>query len=142
MTTSCHPGRLVICIADVAGKGAKAAMIMAVARTAFRAASDSSDDPGVMLRSVSRVLNQTTTDTEGSFVTMLALTIDRDGRLLYANAGHPSGVVITRDGMVASCADSTGTLVGIDARGVAGEHRIPRPARGLVIRDACHRWRA
>lgn len=108
-------GRLVICIADVAGKGAKAAMIMAVARTAFRAASDSSDDPGVMLRSVSRVLNQTTTDTEGSFVTMLALTIDRDGRLLYANAGHPSGVVITRDGMVASCADSTGTLVGIDA---------------------------
>lgn len=105
-------GRLVICIADVSGKGASAAMLMAVTRTALRGAADTAEGAGEIIRVINRVLLDTTHDTV-SFVTMLILLCDRDGRIRYANAGHPPAVCVRASGETLDVASGTGTVVGI-----------------------------
>jgi phosphoserine phosphatase RsbU/P len=122
-------GRLVVCIADVSGKGASAAMLMAVARTALRCAADEAEGAGEIVRAINRVLLDTTHDTV-SFVTMLVLLCECDGRMRYANAGHPPGVCVQRDGSVVDVAMGTGTVVGIvpDEDVLAREAELPLPA--------------
>lgn len=105
-------GRLVICIADVSGKGASAAMLMAVTRTALRGAADGAEGPADIVRSINRFLLENTHDTV-SFVTMIVLLIDRDAGLVYANAGHPPAICLREDHAPLDVAPGTGTVVGI-----------------------------
>ncbi|MFY7895799.1 MAG: SpoIIE family protein phosphatase, partial [Phycisphaerales bacterium] len=71
-------------IADVSGKGASAAMLMAVTRTALRGAADGAEGPADIVRSINRFLLENTHDTV-SFVTMIVLLIHRDGTMAYSN---------------------------------------------------------
>lgn len=84
--------KLFFCIGDVSGKGAPAAMLMAVTHSLFRAASAHESDPGVMVRSINETVcldNDT-----NMFVTLFIGVLDLpSGRLRYCNAGHDSPLV-------------------------------------------------
>jgi serine phosphatase RsbU (regulator of sigma subunit) len=79
--------RLGIVIGDVSGKGVPAALVMAIARTMLRTASQTSTSPGEVLAQVNDLIS--TDLTQGMFVTCFyALLEPASGLLRYANAGH------------------------------------------------------
>ncbi len=80
-------GQLVV-VGDVSGKGLRAAMLASVALGALRHSSVSS--PGPLLEGLNAALHG---QTGGGFVTCCAALMRRDGRLVVANAGHPSPYV-------------------------------------------------
>lgn len=129
-------GRLIICIADVSGKGASAAMLMAVARTALRGAVDAASGPADIIRTINRVLIDTTHDI-ASFVTMLVLVIERDGSMKYANAGHPPAICVRASAKAMEVAPATGTVVGImleeDVLATEAELDLPADWTHLVL---------
>jgi sigma-B regulation protein RsbU (phosphoserine phosphatase) len=122
-------GRLVVCIADVSGKGASAAMLMAVTRTALRGAADGADGPADIVRSINRFLLENTHDTV-SFVTMIVLFIHRDGTMAYSNAGHPPAICLCDQRAPLDIAPGTGTVVGIvpEDEAPAGQALLTLPA--------------
>ena len=83
-----------ITIGDVAGKGLNAAVLTSLAKNTIRAhANEPGKAPGRILTLANDTVFRATS--EESFVTLFFGILDvRDGRLLYANAGHPAPVVI------------------------------------------------
>ena len=85
--------KLFFCIGDVSGKGAPAAMLMAVTHSLFRAASAHESDPGVIVRNINETVcadNDT-----NMFVTLFTGVLDLpSGRLRYCNAGHDCPFVL------------------------------------------------
>ncbi len=80
-------GRLWFCVADVAGKGMNAALLMAKTSSLFRCLSKSAAAPGALLAAINEELCETAT--HGLFVTLACGLYDpADGRLVLANAGH------------------------------------------------------
>ncbi len=81
-------GRLGIVIADVAGKGMPAALLMADARSAWRAEARNKHSPAEVLRRVNRTLCHDVS--LGGFVTLLYAVLDPTTRqLCLASAAHP-----------------------------------------------------
>lgn len=80
-------GRTGLCIADVAGKGMPAALLMASIRSALRAFAPDSPDPSTALKLLNR---HTYHDTPaGEFATLAYAVLGPDGRSFhYSNAGH------------------------------------------------------
>jgi serine phosphatase RsbU (regulator of sigma subunit) len=80
-------GRWGIVVADVADKGAPAAMFMAMARSLIRASASSHTSPAETLKEVNeRVMTHSTSDI---FVTVFYAVLDpADHTLVYANAGQ------------------------------------------------------
>ena len=91
--------RIGIVVGDVAGKGVPASMFMAVTRTVIRAtARQVEHGPGECLRVVNDTLVEATAG--DMFVTVFYGVYDiRDGSFVYANGGHNSPVLVTRDGV-------------------------------------------
>jgi sigma-B regulation protein RsbU (phosphoserine phosphatase) len=89
--------RSMVLIADVAGKGVPAALLMSGVRSHVRACAVRGDSPDQILSSLNRTLHA---DTEtSSFVTMFCATIDVEHRLLeYANAGHELPLLVRTQG--------------------------------------------
>lgn len=84
---STDPNQLHIVVADVTGKGVPAAMFMAVGRTLFRAASDDNDSPAQLLRRINDLILRD--NHSPLFLSAFYATLDtRNGRLIYASAGH------------------------------------------------------
>lgn len=83
-----HPtdGSLLIVAGDVAGKGLKAGMLVALLVGAIRTAAEFDPDPSVVLEA----LNQRLLGRGEAFATCLALRIGGDGDILLVNAGHPT----------------------------------------------------
>jgi sigma-B regulation protein RsbU (phosphoserine phosphatase) len=80
-------GRLWFCVADVAGKGMNAALLMAKTASLFRCLSKTAPAPGVLLAAINQELCETAS--HGLFVTLACGLYDpRDGALTLANAGH------------------------------------------------------
>lgn len=102
-------GRWVVFIADVCGKGAAAALLMAVVRTLVRVEAGRADGAASLLSAVNEGL-QAHLD-ERSFVTALCLIIDIDGReMTYARAGHPPLMRVSH---------TDGSVVSVAPRGIA-----------------------
>jgi serine phosphatase RsbU (regulator of sigma subunit) len=81
-------GRLGVVIADVAGKGMPAALLMANARSTLRAEARLGFGPSETLRQANRSLCDDVNS--GSFVTCLYAMLDAtEHRICFANAGHP-----------------------------------------------------
>lgn len=100
-----------ITIGDVAGKGLDAAILTSLVKNAIRAhASDVGASPArVLTRANDVVFRQTPHEV---FVTVFFAMLDRsDGRLIYANAGHTSAVIIRAEGVNAFL-HATGPLLG------------------------------
>lgn len=75
-------GSTLIVVGDVAGKGLKAGMLSALIVGAIRTAFKFTSDPGAILALLNERLQGR------GLVTCLAMRIDRDGSVEFANAGH------------------------------------------------------
>lgn len=80
-------GRVGLVVADVAGKGVPAGLIMTAARAMFRAAATRHSEPAAILTEVNTLL---CAENFGSrFVTAVCVAIDpRAGRITFSTAGH------------------------------------------------------
>ena len=107
-------GQLGIVIGDVSGHGLGPALVMAATRAYLRAFLRTLPGAGDVLRALNRAMIAELE--EGRFVTMLLARLDaRTRTLTYANAGHPSGFVLGRDGRVRAVLESSGTPLGVSA---------------------------
>ena len=86
-----------LCIADVAGKGIPAALLMSNLQAAVRGLSSTSLTPDLLCNSLnSLVWKNTHTD---RFITLFYAQLDGPARRLrYANAGHNAPIVVHADG--------------------------------------------
>jgi phosphoserine phosphatase RsbU/P len=100
-----------ICIADVAGKGMPAALVMGNLQAAFRSLATSEPEPEV----VCDRLNALVCDNLGAdrFITLFYAQLDGEARKLrYVNAGHNAPIVARRNGSHARL-DLGGGVLGI-----------------------------
>jgi sigma-B regulation protein RsbU (phosphoserine phosphatase) len=91
--------RVVLSIADVAGKGLPAALVMAHLQASIRAFSGENPSPGHVMASANRALCRNAE--LGLFVTCFFAVIDRVTRgISYSNAGHNPPLLIRANGTV------------------------------------------
>ena len=91
-------GRLGLVIADIAGKGMGAALLMANLQAALRSQCATAwERPESFLRSVNQLLYENTA--EGDYATVFFAEYDDDTRKLrYSNCGHPPALLLRSDG--------------------------------------------
>ena len=109
-------GRIYFSLADVAGKGTNAALLMVKAGTLFRSLGKRLAAPEKLLREINEELCETAI--RGMFVTMIAGLYDPHlGQLRLVNAGHPPALLLSPEGPVqaiAAAAPPLGILPGHD----------------------------
>ncbi len=104
--------RLAIAVADVSGHGVGPALVMSETRAYLRSLLQTCADPGEILREINDVLVDDLDD--GFFVTLLLARLDtKTGSLVYANAGHPAGMVVAHCGTVTATMKATGIPLGL-----------------------------
>ncbi|HWK53819.1 MAG TPA: SpoIIE family protein phosphatase [Hyphomicrobiales bacterium] len=107
-----NPKTLVLVIADVSGKGMSAALVMAVTRTIVRNLAQSGKMPADILRETNEQLRES--QRGSAFVTLfLGLYNIASGRMIYANGGHTPPLLLSRNGVVSTVGEATGTIVGM-----------------------------
>jgi len=85
------------CIADVAGKGMPAALLMSNLQAAVRGLASPSVSPAELCEAINRLICRSIGGDR--FITFFYAMLDiPTGRLRYTNAGHPTPLVIRRDG--------------------------------------------
>ena len=106
------PDRLGLVVADVAGKGIAAALLMANLQANLRSQFVLAlEQPERLLQKVNRLFCDNTPD--GTFATLFFADYDdSSGYLRYVNCGHLCGLVIRRDGSVERLS-STCTVLGV-----------------------------
>jgi len=127
---------LYVTIADVSGKGVPAALLMAVSRTVLRDELAVSRDPAHILARANAVLSED--NPNSMFVTLfLGIYDTRTGVLEYANAGHPSPLLLTPDGSVRVFDGKPSPLVGLlpDAAYETRRGRLEPGERLLLYTD-------
>jgi phosphoserine phosphatase RsbU/P len=104
-------GRVTLVIADVAGHGMPAALLMAVTRTLIRNLAASGMSPAeIAIHTNTSLLDN---GTVGMFVTLVICVYDpKTGELTYTNAGHPVPLVLRRGGGLEVTGESTAPLLG------------------------------
>ena len=104
------PHQLGICIADVAGKGISAALLMANLQAAVRAFAPGISGPGALCRKLNEVFCSSITP--GKFVTFFYGVVDSQTLTLrFENAGHSSPIVLR--GEEATILTGGGTVLGL-----------------------------
>jgi phosphoserine phosphatase RsbU/P len=92
-------GQIGLAIADVAGKGVPAALIMATFRAALRTQVRNDFAIGQIIRKVNHLLWESTSDSQ--FVTAVYGVLDTTtGRFTYTNAGHNAPMLVRLDGTI------------------------------------------
>jgi PAS domain S-box-containing protein len=106
-------GRLAFVVGDVSGKGVGPAVFMAAVHASFSVLAESSSDiSGILARANARLSAESDPST---FVTVFFGCLDPPTRTLtYANAGHPPGFVMDREGQVRCTLDSMSLPLAID----------------------------
>lgn len=104
-------GAVGLSIADVAGKGVPAALLMSNLQAAVRAFAQEGAAPGAVCTSVNRLLCRNMAS--GRFVTFCYVSVDAAARkLTYANAGHNPPILLRASGR-ADLLAPTGTVLGV-----------------------------
>ncbi len=92
--------RIGICIADVAGKGIPAALLMSSVQAAVRALAPEYGEPRELCARLNRILCDSTSDDR--FISLFYGVLDASaGTLTYTNAGHNAPFVVQHDGSIA-----------------------------------------
>jgi hypothetical protein len=105
-------GMVLLVVGDVSGRGLRAATVMAALRYAIRAYAAEGDSPDAILVKLSKLIDVG----DGHFATVLCGLVDvGERRITFANAGHPSPLLIT-----GSTAELLPTKVGVPV-GVSGD---------------------
>lgn len=106
-------GRVGVVIGDVSGHGFGAALLMASTRAYLRAAARTHADVSALLTTVNHFLVEDMASEH--FVTLSFAVLDPHRRsLVYVNAGHPPGYVLTASGAVKAVLESTDRPLGFD----------------------------
>lgn len=106
--------RFAICIADVAGKGIAAALLMSNLQATVRGLAEENPEPAGLTERVNRFIRRNTASDR--FITFFYAVFDaQTRRIVYTNAGHNAPIVLSRNGatMRLSCG---GQAMGISAR--------------------------
>ena len=133
--TLVDPTTLTLSIADVAGKGLPAALLMSSLQAAVRAFAVESTPPAAICASVNRLLCGQMI--AGRFATMCCLRLDRVREVLtYANAGHNPPLLARAAGRVERLT-SGGTVLGVfpDARYHGAERPLATGDRVVLYTD-------
>ncbi len=94
-----EPGRLVVVIADVAGKGMPAALLVSTLHSALRLLRDHQPLGAEMVERLNRHIVESSRPNK--FITLLLGEVDlATGRLAYVNAGHNPALLLRGDGAV------------------------------------------
>jgi phosphoserine phosphatase RsbU/P len=125
-------GAVGITIADVAGKGVPAALLMSNLQAAVRAFAQDGASPASVCASINRLLCRNMAS--GRFVTFCYIYIDATRRkLTYANAGHNPPIIVKSNGDVDRLAPG-GTVLGVFAEGAYEQGVFPlAPGDRLVF---------
>ena len=100
----------VLCIADVAGKGMPAALLMSSLQAALKPLMWGSQSPRELCRRLNRILCEIAPI--GKFVSFFYAVLDsKDNRLTYCNAGHNPPVLVRANG-AASELNAAGAVLG------------------------------
>ncbi len=98
-TIALGDGRVAVCIADVAGKGMPAALLMANLQAAVKATAASDLGPAQLCERVKRVVANNLAG--GTFITFFYGVVDAASRTFaYSNAGHNPPILVRDDGTV------------------------------------------
>lgn len=125
-------GRLGIVIADVAGKGLSAALLMPAAAITLQGLAASAHDPSSVLEELNRIFHESTG--HANYATVFHASLDiHDGRLLYSSGGHLPGLLVRADGRCEWLTEG-GTPVGLlaGAKFDTGETKLD-PGDVLVL---------
>lgn len=123
--------KLAICVADVAGKGISAALLMANVQAAVRAFASETARPSRVCSQINSVL--CTNIAPGKFVTLFYGVLDASTRSLrYTNAGHLRPILIGGDGSV-SRPENGGALLGVFADWQYEESSVELHAGDLLV---------
>ena len=128
-------GGVGLTIADVAGKGVPAALLMSNLQAAVRAFAQEGAAPGSVCTSVNRLLCRNMAS--GRFVTFCYVRIDTTARrLTYANAGHNPPLLVRGNGSV-DLLSPGGTVLGVFAESSyeQGEFAIAAGDRLILYTD-------
>lgn len=107
-------GETAVAIADVAGKGAAASILMAGLQASLRSLLLGRTSLSGLMHMLNRLVCSQVPD--GSFITMfLGILSSRDGRLDYCCAGHDPPILIHADGS-SERPDTGGLVLGVDER--------------------------
>ncbi|MGB6484716.1 MAG: SpoIIE family protein phosphatase [Candidatus Acidiferrales bacterium] len=91
------PNHFAICIADVAGKGIAAALLMSNLQATVRGLAAQNLEPAALTERVNRFIRQNTASDR--FITFFYAIFDAQARhIVYTNAGHNAPIVLRRDG--------------------------------------------
>lgn len=91
--------RFALCIADVAGKGIAAALLMSNLQATVRSLAAQNLEPAELTERVNRLIGENTAPDR--FITFFYAVFDaRSRRMLYSNAGHNAPIALGRDGSV------------------------------------------
>ncbi len=91
--------RFALCIADVAGKGIAAALLMSNLQATVRSLAARNLDPAELTERVNRLVGKNTAPDR--FITLFYAAFDaQNRRMLYSNAGHNAPIALGRDGSV------------------------------------------
>jgi sigma-B regulation protein RsbU (phosphoserine phosphatase) len=115
--------RIGLSIADVAGKGLPAAMLMSNLQAAVRAYASDHATPQQVATSVNRLLCRNIA--VGKFVTFCYLVVDRAQKTLtFANAGHNPPLLVKADGRVETLS-SGGMVLGVMPDTTYDQREVP-----------------
>lgn len=90
-------GRLGIVIADVAGKGLAAALLMPAAAITLQGLAEGTHDPAKVLEQLNQILYEKTGRANYATVFHASLNVD-SGHVRYASGGHLPGLLVRADG--------------------------------------------
>jgi serine phosphatase RsbU (regulator of sigma subunit)/anti-sigma regulatory factor (Ser/Thr protein kinase) len=105
-------GRIALVVGDVVGKGVQAAATMGQLRNSLRAFASEHDDPGEVVRRLSRMVDALP---DAPFATLAYLVLDVSGRhCSYVVAGHPPPLVVDASGTAAYLEGGRSLPLGVD----------------------------
>ena len=104
--------QLGVVVADVAGKGVPAALLMALSRTVIHARALGGERPSVVLAQANDLIRSDSDST--LFLTAFYATLDAEsGRMVYARAGHNPPLWVRADGGDVQELEAQGTVLGV-----------------------------
>lgn len=113
-------GRIALVIADVAGKGVAASLVMSMLASLMRAFAPGSLTPSGLLLAIETHLGPSLR--RESFVTVWCAILDPDtGRVVFASAGHLPALIVRADGSSAAWMSAAAAPIGV--AGPAGLRR-------------------
>jgi serine phosphatase RsbU (regulator of sigma subunit) len=125
-------GCLVLAIGDVCGKGVEAATKTSMIKYLIRGMIASGSTPGAVLTELNRMLVESG-DPSDIVTLWLGMLSTSDGRLVWANGGHPPGMLLTPGGEIHRL-ETTGALLGAVMSADFGEaHVNMEPGATLLL---------